>query len=142
MEKLVSIIVPCYNQGNYLNDSLQSVLNQTHASWECIIVDDGSTDETKDIASKWVEKDSRFKYVYKSNEGLCAARNSGIIIATGDYILPLDADDKISENYIKLALLEFEKNNNLKVVYCNALKFGLINEKWKLPDYSLKNLAI
>ena len=142
MEKLVSIIVPCYNQGNYLNDSLQSVLNQTHASWECIIVDDGSTDETKDIASKWVEKDSRFKYIYKANEGLCTARNSGIKIATGDYILPLDADDKISENYIKLALLEFEKNNNLKVVYCNALKFGQINEKWKLPDYSLDNLAI
>ena len=68
MEKIVSIIVPCFNQGNYLNDSLQSVLNQTHASWECIIVDDGSTDETKDIVSKWVEKDSRFKYLKKDNK--------------------------------------------------------------------------
>lgn len=142
MDNLISIVVPCFNQGEYLNDSLQSVFDQTHAIWECIIVDDGSTDKTREIAASWIEKDNRFKYFYKENGGLCAARNSGIEISNGSYILPLDADDKISKNYIKLALQEFEKDTNLKVVYCHALKFGKITGAWNLPNYSIDNLAV
>lgn len=142
MDNLISIVVPCFNQGAYLNDCLQSVFNQTHTNWECIVVDDGSTDDTKEIAASWIKKDNRFKYIYKDNGGLCAARNSGIEISNGSYILPLDADDKISINYIHLALHEFEKDTNLKIVYCNALKFGKINETWNLPNYSIDKLAV
>jgi glycosyltransferase involved in cell wall biosynthesis len=142
MNKLVSIIVPCYNQSIYLDEALQSVLEQTYNDWECIIVDDGSTDNTKQIAANWIEKDNRFIYHYKENQGLCSARNTGINISKGIYILPLDADDKISKEYIELAVVEFQKNENLKVVYCNARKFGKINSNWILPIFSIQNLAI
>lgn len=90
---LVSIIVPCYNQSKYLDEALQSVLDQSYENWECIIVNDGSFDETEDVAKKWCYKDSRFKYYYKINGGLSSARNRGLQIATGDFIQFLDSDD-------------------------------------------------
>ena len=62
---LISVVVPCYNQAQYLDECLQSVLNQTYQDWECIIVNDGSSDNTEKIAKKWVSKDPRFKYLYK-----------------------------------------------------------------------------
>ena len=73
----VSIIVPCYNQAQYLDDCLQSVLDQTYQDWECIIVNDGSPDNTAIIASVWTARDPRFKYIYKENGGLSSARNAG-----------------------------------------------------------------
>lgn len=66
---LVSIIVPCFNQAQYLDECLQSVLNQTYAHWECIIINDGSTDNTAEISKKWIEKDTRFFYFEKENGG-------------------------------------------------------------------------
>ncbi|MHB1105161.1 MAG: glycosyltransferase family 2 protein [Lutibacter sp.] len=138
---LVSIIVPCYNQAQYLDEALQSVLDQTYTIWECIIVNDGSPDNTEEIAKKWVEKDSRFKYLFKENGGLSSTRNYGITHAIGEFILPLDADDKIATKYIELALYEFSINTNLKLVYCKAEKFGKETGEWKLNKFSLKNLA-
>lgn len=141
MEKLVSIIVPCYNQAQYLNESLESVLEQAYSNWECIIVNDGSTDNTKDISQKWLEKDKRFKYIFQENEGLSSARNLGIKNSVGNIILPLDADDKISKTYILLAVNAFEKDNTIKLVYCKAEKFGDEEGKWDLPAFSLFNLS-
>lgn len=141
MNQQVSIIVPCYNQSQYLDEALQSVLDQTYENWECIIVNDGSPDETEQVAQIWIEKDSRFKYIYKENGGLSSARNAGIEIAAGAYILPLDADDRIGKNYLKLAIQAFEHNADLRLVYCNAEKFDLINEFWHLKPFSLFELA-
>ena len=141
MNKLVSIIVPCYNQAQYLPEALQSVLDQTYSDWECIIVNDGSPDDTDVVAKKWLIKDIRFKYIYKENGGLSSARNAGIEIAVGTYILPLDADDKIGRDYLKLAAQAFEHNVDLKLVYCKAEKFGDEFGEWKLPCYSIENLA-
>lgn len=138
---LASIIVPCYNQAQYLDECLQSVIEQTYQNWECIIVNDGSPDNTEEVAKKWLEKDSRFMYVYKENGGLSSARNFGILSARGEFILPLDADDKISIQYIELAIKEFNIDINLKVVYCKAEKFGIKTGKWVLPDFSLNRLA-
>ena len=132
MNKLVSIIVPCYNQAQYLPEALQSVLDQTYSDWECIIVNDGSPDDTDIVAKEWLVKDTRFKYIYKENGGLSSARNAGIESSKGDYILPLDADDKIGRDYLKLAAQAFEHNVDLKLVYCNAEKFDLVNEFWHL----------
>ncbi|ANF50408.1 hypothetical protein A0O34_07705 [Chryseobacterium glaciei] len=140
MFPLISIIVPCYNQAEYLDECLQTVLEQTFQNWECIIVDDGSPDNTEEVAKRWVEKDSRFKYLYKSNGGLSSARNAGIEIAAGEWILPLDCDDKIGNQYLKLAEEKF--NENYKIIYCNAEKFGSQNGFWQLPDYSRKTLAV
>ncbi|MDI5950696.1 glycosyltransferase family 2 protein [Flavobacterium yafengii] len=138
---LVSIIVPCYNQAQYLGEALQSVLDQTYTNWECIVVNDGSPDETEIIAKQWAEKDFRFKYVFKENGGLSSARNAGIAIAKGEFILPLDADDKIGNVYTSLAMKAFQEDPNLQLVYCKAEKFGREIGSWILPDFSLYELA-
>jgi glycosyltransferase involved in cell wall biosynthesis len=137
----VSIIVPCYNQAQYLQEALQSVLEQTYQNWECIIVNDGSPDDTESIAQEWVSKDSRFVYLCKENGGLSSARNEGIAIAKGEFILPLDADDKIAPKYIELAVASFQEDKSLKVVYCKAEKFGVEKGLWKLSPFSLFDLA-
>ncbi len=141
MKTTISIIVPCFNQAQYLDEALQSVLEQTYINWECIIVNDGSPDNTEEIAKKWTEKDKRFKYLYQDNGGLSSARNFGINNANGEYILPLDADDKIAVNYVLLALQEFDNDANLKLVYCRAEKFGDETGEWVLEKYSTTALA-
>jgi glycosyltransferase involved in cell wall biosynthesis len=108
MSNKVSVIIPCYNQAQYLDDALSSVLNQTYANWECIIVNDGSTDNTEEIANKWCELDSRFKYVYKKNGGLSSARNAGLSKVNGKYIQFLDADDLIKPNKFVQQLKDLE----------------------------------
>ncbi len=140
MNPLISIIVPCYNQAVYLDECLESVLQQTYQNWECIIVNDGSPDNTEDFARKWVEKDARFQYVNKENGGLSSARNAGIAIAKGEWILPLDADDKIAPVYLELAEKEFSKGYS--VIYCEAEKFGTETGKWILPEYTPQALAV
>jgi glycosyltransferase involved in cell wall biosynthesis len=138
---IISVIVPCYNQAEYLNECLESVVKQSYDDWECIIVNDGSTDDTDIIVQEWLERDKRFKYIKIKNGGVCNARNKGIDLAAGVYILPLDADDKIGEDYLKLAIKRLVENPTLKVVYCNAEKFGTHNRTWKLKPYSISNLA-
>ena len=141
MNVLMSIIVPCFNQAEYLDECLESVMNQTFQDWECIIVNDGSPDNTNQIANDWIVKDKRFKLIEQKNAGLSAARNFGIENAIGEFILPLDADDKISNEYCRLAMIEFDKDETLKVVYCQAEKFGIENGEWILDDYSINLLA-
>jgi glycosyltransferase involved in cell wall biosynthesis len=136
----ISIIVSCFNQAQYLKESLQSVMDQTFQDWECIIVNDGSRDNTEEIAEKWINRDKRFHYIQKVNGGLSSARNAGIAIAKGDYILALDADDYISNDYIEKIIVEFEKDNSLKIVYAKARKFGVVEGEWNLPEYNFKNL--
>lgn len=140
MNTLISIIVPCYNQAQYMDECLQSVYDQTFINWECIIVNDGSPDYTEMVAKKWVTKDSRFKYLLKENGGLSSARNAGIRIAEGQWILPLDCDDLISSNYLELASMRFNMDN-IKVIYAKAEKFGIENGTWKLAKFSLEQLA-
>jgi len=101
---LVSIIVPCYNQAQYLDDCLQSVLLQSYQNWECIIVSDGSPDNTAIIASVWTARDPRFKYIYKENGGLSSARNAGLDIAAGAYIQFLDADDFLHQHKLDYSM--------------------------------------
>ena len=139
MNPLISVIVPCYNQAQYLDECLQSVYGQTYPNWECIIVNDGSPDHTEEVAHRWLEKDSRFRYVYKENGGLSSARNAGIGVAKGEWILPLDADDKIGSKYLALAEREFI--NNPTVVYCKAEFFGDKTGIWELGEFSLPKLA-
>jgi glycosyltransferase involved in cell wall biosynthesis len=109
--QLISIIIPCYNQAQYLDECLGSVLNQTHSDWECIIVNDGSHDNTEEIAGKWCKKDMRFRYIKKVNGGLSSARNSGLKKANGDYIQFLDSDDIIANNKFELQLKILMENN-------------------------------
>ncbi|MFV0149532.1 glycosyltransferase family 2 protein [Empedobacter falsenii] len=137
---LISVIVPCYNQAQYMDECLQSVLDQTYHNWECIMVNDGSPDHTEEVALQWTEKDSRFIYLKKENGGLSSARNAGIEIAKGEWILPLDCDDKIGNRYLELAEKEFDKD--YAIIYCEAKKFGLVNENWLLKDFSIENIIL
>lgn len=118
MEVLVSIIVPCYKHAHYLDESLQSVLNQTYSHWECIIVNDGSPDNTKEVAKKWLDTDGRFIYLEKQNGGLSSARNEGVKIAKGDYILPLDADDLLDSQFLEKLVPVLTSNSYLGIVSC------------------------
>jgi glycosyltransferase involved in cell wall biosynthesis len=141
MSSKVSIIVPCYNQAQYLDEALQSVLDQTYINWECIIVNDGSLDNAEEVAKQWVEKDIRFVYLKKKNGGLSSARNAGIANAQGEFILPLDADDKIASSYVELAIESFQEDASLEVVYCKAEEFGERVGLWQLQPFSLIDLA-
>ena len=137
---IISVIVPCYNQSQYLSEALESVRMQSYESWECIIVDDGSPDDTADIASNFCLKDKRFKYLKKENGGLSSARNAGIKEASGSLILPLDADDRIHKDYLQLATEAFNQNPMLDLVYCKAAYFGTKTGEWVLDTYSYENL--
>jgi glycosyltransferase involved in cell wall biosynthesis len=141
LKPLVSVIIPCYNQGQFLEEALASVANQTFSNWECIIVDDGSTIDFEDIVKKLMLNDTRISFYKKENGGLSSARNFGIEKAKGAYILPLDADDKIASTYLENAVKVFEDDASVKVVYGNANYFGNKTGNWELPDYSLAQLA-
>jgi glycosyltransferase involved in cell wall biosynthesis len=97
-EPRISVIIPCYNQGRFLGEALDSVVGQTYASVEAIVVDDGSTDNTAEVAARYRD---RVRYVRKENAGLPAARNTGILAAEGEFVLFLDSDD-----FLRLNLLE------------------------------------
>lgn len=121
-KSLVTIIVPCYNQDHFLDETLQSVFNQTYSNWECIIVNDGSIDRTEIIATEWVTKDNRFKYINQVNKGVSAARNSGLTLAKGEYIQFLDADDVLAVDKVQVSLEAIFKNN-VQVCCCNYSMF-------------------
>ena len=137
----VSVIVPCFNQAEYLEEALESVLKQTYQNWECIIINDGSEDDTERIAKKWVKKHKRFKYFFQKNEGLSSARNLGIKNSTGKYIVALDADDKISPDYLLKLNHTLSNNPDLKIVYSKAEKFGIEDGPLDLPSFSLFDLS-
>ena len=136
---LVSIIIPCYNQVKYLDESLQSVLNQTYANWECILVNDGSTDNTEKISKTWAEKDSRFQYFYKENGGVSSARNFGLDKAKGYYIQFLDADDLLDKNKLELSLnqLANKVNDAIKMAISNFRMFTNNPKKTTIPYCNL-----
>lgn len=119
----VSVIIPCYNQGQYLDESIGSVLASDFDDLEIIVVDDGSTDpETCRILGGLDYPKTRL--IRRENGGLAAARNSGIAVAQGRYILPLDADDKIGSHYIRQAAVALDADTELGIVYCLGEKFG------------------
>ena len=98
---LFSVIIPCYNQAHFLNEALSSLVAQKYSNWEAIIVNDGSIDNTFEVSDAWCKKDSRIKYISTSNNGLSAARNTGINFSDGEYISLLDADDKYAVTHLE-----------------------------------------
>ena len=110
-----SIIVPCYNQGHFLNKAVESVISQGFQDWELWIINDGSTDQTGQIAQKLSASDARIEVITQANLGLSAARNSGIEVATGRILHFLDADDWMLPGCLEKVV---EKFNNPKVDIC------------------------
>lgn len=138
----LSIIIPCYNSEKTLEMTLMSVLDQTYQDWEVLIINDGSTDATETIASDWVNKDQRFKYFSKSNEGLGKARNFGIAKAVGEYILPLDSDNLVEPDFASNAIKIFEDKNEIGVVHGHAEYFGEKTGIWTIDEFNLEKCLI
>lgn len=140
MNPILSIIIPCYNSESTLEPTLESVIRQDFQDWEALIINDGSTDATEDIALRWINKDERFKYFTKPNEGLGKTRNYGIAKSKGSYILPLDSDNQLIKDFAQEAIAVFEKNQDIGVVYGDAEYFGEKAGLWKVADYDFKKM--
>lgn len=121
---LVTIIIPCFNYGAYLPDALASVRAQTTQRWECIIVDDGSTDGTTGVAEHFVALDARVSYVRQSHSGVSAARNAGITRASGIYVQFLDADDRLERKKVETHATYLSAHPQCDVVYGPVKFFG------------------
>lgn len=123
LKPLVSIIIPCYNYGMFLSQTFASVLEQSYSEWECLIIDDGSTDDSRNICLELMKSEPRLVYHYKTNGGLSSARNYGIKMAKGDYICFLDADDLLDKHKLEEQLNCFFKNPEADIIYGNSLFF-------------------
>lgn len=142
INELVSVVIPCYNQGKYLSETVNSVLASTYRPLEIIIVNDGSTDDSLRIAHQLKETHPEIKIIDQPNGGVAKARNAGITSASGEIILPLDGDDKIAADYVEQGVAVLRKDLKVKVVYCQAVKFDEKAEKfWKLKPFSRNQLA-
>jgi glycosyltransferase involved in cell wall biosynthesis len=104
-----SIIIPTYNRAHILKDTLISVINQTYQNWECIVIDDGSTDNTRICIEEIIKKDCRIKYVYQVNSERSAARNTGIKNSKGDFICFLDSDDYYLPQHLEILKMNIEQ---------------------------------
>jgi glycosyltransferase involved in cell wall biosynthesis len=120
---LISVIIPCYNYANYIGDCLDSVLAQTYTNWECIVVDDGSTDNSVAVIKQYCDNDSRIKCFTQINSGPTIARNFGLKNSQGTYIQFLDADDKIESKKFEIQLQLFETFTKIDIVYSDAKFF-------------------
>ena len=137
----VSVVIPCYNHGKYVREAVESVLNQTYQDFEIIIVNDGSTDKfTNNLLKNYEIPKTRI--IHTDNQGLASARNNGIREAKGEYILPLDADDKIGNEYLEEAVKILDINPGIGIVYSKAKTFGAVEKEWELPEYSLEKMLL
>lgn len=120
---LVSIIVPCHNYGALLPKALESVLAQTHTDWECLVVDDGSTDSTPTVASHYATRDPRFRYLPRAHAGASAARNHGLRAAQGEFVQFLDADDLLPPRKLEVQLAFLTSHPGVDIVYGDVRYF-------------------
>lgn len=117
-----SIIIPCYNHGRYLAEALDSVLAQTYDCWEAIVVNDGSTDNSSDIAAEYCRKDSRIRLINQSNHGLPKTRNRAVSVASGKYLMFLDSDNKMAPDYIKTGV-EYMETHPDCTLFCSTIEY-------------------
>jgi glycosyltransferase involved in cell wall biosynthesis len=115
---LISIIIPCFRQGRFLAQAIESVLGQTYGQVETIVVNDGSPDDTAAVASRYLD---RIKYLEQANAGVCAARNEGVAHATGDFLLFLDADDYLAPDMLSRMVERLQAQSESDVVYGDCL---------------------
>jgi len=138
---IVSIVIPAYNAEKYLNETVASALASSYSYLEVIIVNDGSTDNTQKEIERIITSHPRIKTIYQNNQGVSVARNAGISIAIGKYILPLDADDLISPDYIEKAVEILNNKDQVKMVCGLGEFFGDRQGGWKLKPFSRRLLA-
>ncbi len=142
MKKLLTIVIPCYNHGEYLEETIASIFLSTKTYIpEIIVVNDGSTDEKTIDVFRRLENLGIY-ILHQENLGLGAARNNGIKIAQGKYILPLDSDNNVTYHYLNTAIDILENNSAISIVYGDAQYFGGKQNLWKNKTLDKKQMLI
>jgi glycosyltransferase involved in cell wall biosynthesis len=137
----ISVIIPCFNHGEFLPEAVASVTRLRRNDVELIVVDDGSTDErTRKEMDALIAQG--IKVVRQANKGLAAARNAGIKIARGEFIIPLDSDNRIRENYLVSGVKLLQHEPSIGIVYGNAEYFGEKTGLWTIREFNLIALAL
>ena len=139
-EEKVSIVVPVYNVALYLVECIESIINQTYKNIEVILVNDGSTDNSKEICENYAKKDDRIIFITKQNNGAASARNYGLNIVTGKYIGFVDSDDILELNYIE-RLVTTLKNNNVDIAVCSYYNLYKNTIKEQVYEYQLVSFS-
>lgn len=146
MNPRVSIIVPVYKVEKYLENCVESVLEQTYTNWELILVDDGSPDKCPQLCDAYAQKDDRISVIHKKNGGQASARNQGIKVAQGEYITFLDGDDFLSGEYLSKLIL-YAEQYHADIVQCSYIrgggtKFPNISTKVRIENYNNHSIFI
>ena len=138
----ISVIIPCYNQEKYIEEAIESVLHQTFKDFEIIVVNDGSSDNSLSIIKKYAEKYVNvISYINQSNQGVIAARNNAIAKSCGEYIFPLDGDDKIAPTCLQKLYDAMIKGKG-DVICCEGMHWGSINRKFEYAKPTKFNMSL
>lgn len=135
MEKKVSIIMATYNRAHFIKETLNSIKNQTYKNWECLIIDDGGSDNTEDVIAPLLKKDTRFKFLKRTDKylkGLPGCRNYGLDLASGDYIIFFDDDDIVHPQNLEISVSELSRKNVSFCRYKRSVFFGAFNDDFDL----------
>lgn len=139
-KSLVSIIIPCYNKASFLGETLDSVAAQSYPNLEIVVVDDESPDNTHEVVEMYKGRMTNLVYMHQTNQGPSAARNNGIRNSKGEYVMALDADDKLAPTYVEKCVEYLERHPECKLVYSKADMFGTQYGPWNLLEYSFEKL--
>ena len=132
---LISIIVTCYNQAYCIANTLESIKAQTYTHWECIIVDDGSEDDSAEVIKELIRDDKRFTYLFQNNQGVSRARNKGFALATGSFINFMDGDDTFLPDKLKEQIQVFKDNPEIAVCICDHQFYLEKQEVYKYYEF-------
>lgn len=136
----VSIIVPCYNYGAFIADTIASLQAQTHGHWEAIVVDDGSVDDTASRVAELAQQDARIFYLHQQNQGVSVARNAGMALARGEFVAFLDADDLISPTKLQAHIEHFRRCPSVNISYSKLRFFSDSNRSELFTNYGLDSV--
>ncbi len=136
----VSVIIPCYNQGKWIHEALDSLYIQTFKDFEIIVVNDGSTEPVTQKILGELESESRVRLITTENQGLAEARNTAIRESSGEFVFPLDADDKVAPTMLEKTVEYMRSHADVGIIYTQARLFGEQNEAWELPEYRFPDI--
>lgn len=150
MKPKVSIIMPVYNAEKTLKRAIDSILSQTFTSWELIMIDDGSTDNSSDICEEYAERDNRIKVIHRVNGGVASARQEGLDLSSGEYVIHADSDDWMKDNALNclystaisedadVVICDYYLDNNASLIYVKQEPTSKSDNKQLLKDFSQK----
>lgn len=137
---LVSIIIPCFNSADTILAAIASAANQRYPNVELVIIDDGSTDGSYDLIKSHAVGQSNVKLLSQSNSGASNARNQGFLHSKGEFLMFLDGDDILHEDYVQECMAVYNKHAGLQIVYSNAQYFGAREGKWRLAPFAMDTM--